>query len=151
MQNPLKGLALLLIVACCPSRPAPARAKALIEFVPFGVQTLVPVTVETIESRAACYILIPGKPLRKIQELIERAPVSQKGSFGDTFVRAKIKRFQDGAEMLVDNDGGVKMATGERKLDAAGVKELDALIRSAAADAGIPKDWVDTPRISPND
>jgi hypothetical protein len=151
MRTQLRTLVLLVIVSCCPSRPEPARAKALIEFVPFGVETYLPLTIETIERKASCYILIPGKPLRKIQALIERAPAMPTGSFADNFVRARIKRFEDGAELLVDNGGGVKGTGGERKLDAASLKELDALIRAAAADAGISKDWVDTPRVSPND
>ena len=115
------------------------------------METYLPLTGETIERRASCYILIPGKPLRKIRALIERAPAVPEGSFAGNFVRARIKRFEDGAELLVDNGGGVRGSGGERKLDAASLTELDALIRAAAADAGIPKDWVDTPRISPND
>lgn len=107
----------VLSMACEGEEPV-----AKICYVPFGVETYVPMTVANIDSHCSHVgeLDTHDREYLGIQSLIQRAKA---GSFKDGLVRAKIA-VPGSDPIYIDNDGGVKMGASQYHLDASGLSKV---------------------------
>jgi hypothetical protein len=111
-------IAALLISSC--SRGDEVNSLVKVYYVPIGVETYTPITVESIEGQGSyAELKTTDKRYRKLMSIIDDASA---GVFDEKAVRVKI--VTDGEAIYIDNTGGVKRShsTGKlasRKLSAA--------------------------------
>jgi hypothetical protein len=92
----------LFIGFCALACKSPGEAKMTAYYIPFSVETYIPVTVEDIEEKAHFVFLIEGDYLKKINELLTK---KSEGTFDGQKVRMKLK--SKNGDLFVDANGGV--------------------------------------------
>lgn len=101
--------------------------KAKIYYIPIGVETYVPITVDNIESSHVLYGEVETDN-RKFNNLIAILESSEAGNFSQEMIRVKIVK-SDASVFYVDNFGGIRSAENEfSKLTASNLKKVIKLI-----------------------
>jgi hypothetical protein len=122
----------------CHRRPPPASI-GLVDYLPFGVETLFPVQMQTVERNAHAHILITRRDFGDLRQVLAKAGP---GTFEENYVRLKLRLFADGSETFVDNYGGVRTAGADKKLSPSQLLQLEEIVERAAAKAGIRPEFL---------
>jgi hypothetical protein len=107
-------------------------ASVTIYYVPFGVETLTPITSTNIQERGRRCEIHSAKDVDKIEGVLRDAtkPPSQK--FSDGRVRVKLlepSNASDGLSAVIDKEGGVRFSDGtEGSVSPKGLKTIKKII-----------------------
>jgi len=120
---------MLMLGTSCRGEPS----TVYVNYVPFGMETYMAVTPETIGNESSCrFRMSDMAALRKI--LSSATPVGPDAKFGLQRIRAKIvdqSKASLADEVLVDNEGIVSRSNGYSRLTAAALQELKRVIEHA--------------------
>jgi len=101
-------------------------------FIPFDVETLSPVTPDTIEDSASCRLTFPldGDEATVLRRSLERA---EEGRFEGRLVRVKVVGLEIG-DLFIDRDGGIRLSRDavQKRLCGESFTVVRALVRTLA-------------------
>jgi hypothetical protein len=129
--------AVVMLLGCSDAEDAMAGAadRITIYYLPFSVETFVPVTIESIEVDARCvFSLDPSaEDIANLREWLARVT---EGGFDKKRVRLKMVGLEDDP-LYVDADGGLRRAGGKAgRLAPETFKALEQFVEAAAHRAG---------------
>ena len=126
MQKLLSLFVALAVVFFLSTAHGSENTMVRICYVPFGVETYVPMTVANIDSHCSHVgeLDMHDKKYLDIQSLIRKAGV---GSFKDEFVRVKIA-VPGSDHIYIDNYGGVKIGGYQCHLDASTLSKVGKIL-----------------------
>lgn len=126
MKRILLLIMLVLVAPSCLEKKEMAD-QVKIYYIPIGVETYIPITVENIETFYHRYgeVDLDNRKFKKFLRMInEAAP----GNFDGYIIRAKII-FPDDQIIYIDNDGGISFITPDtRKLTSSRLKKAGKIL-----------------------